>query len=235
MTLNHHFWIGVFRREFVPQLHAIVEALEKRILPTFAGIDKEAKAVSEEAWDAFMSAPGTGDVDPAEFAEAAEQAGVSHYMLIDGIRQGIVNLFAAALYHAFEQQVILFLRKEVLDLRDENNPKLFQMSEFQKRLKALNVDITTFSSWAKVDELRLVANTVKHAEGDSAQKLHHLRPDLFENPTISELGLSFGKGVPRVFLPLVGEDLYVSLTDVQRYRDSLMNFWSELGDVMERA
>jgi hypothetical protein len=235
MVLSHQFWTRIFRHEFGPQLSAIVEALEKRMLPAFTGIEEEAEAASKEAWDAFMSAPGTGDEDPAAFAEEAEQAGVSHYMLMDGIRQGMVNLFAAALYHAFEQQAMLFLRKQILGLGDENNPKLFQMGEFQKRLKALGIDITSFSSWSKVDELRLVANTVKHAEGDSGQKLHPLRPDLFKHPKSSVHILSFGKGMPRVFLPLVGEGLYASPTDVQQYRDSLIEFWKELGDAMERA
>ncbi len=68
-----------------------------------------------------MSAPATGDEDPADFAEAAEQAGVSHYLLLDGIRQGMLNLFAAALYHSFEQQVMRFHRKQVLHPGEEND------------------------------------------------------------------------------------------------------------------
>ena len=72
MTFNHHFWSDYFRREFVPQLRAIVDALEKRLLPAFAGIEEEAEAVSQQAWDAFMSSPATGDEDPADFAEDAE-------------------------------------------------------------------------------------------------------------------------------------------------------------------
>jgi hypothetical protein len=102
-------------------------------------------------------------------------------------------------------------------------------------MMAGGIDVTMFSSWAKVEELRLVANTVKHAEGDSAQKLYNLRPDLFQHPRITEIGLSFGQNAPRVFLPLAGEDLYVSIADVGQYRDALLGFWSELGNAMERA
>ena len=178
---------------------------------------------------------GTGEEDPSDLAEAAQDAGVSHYMLLNGIRQGIINLFAAALYHAFEQQVILFLRKQVLHPREENDSKLFHMGEFDRRLKALGIDINSFRSWPKTDELRLVANTVKHTEGDSAQKLHRQRPGLFENPEIQKLGLSSSTANPRVFLPLVGEDLYVSLADIKDYRDTLLGFWKELADAMERA
>ncbi|MCU1302008.1 MAG: hypothetical protein JWQ87_2292 [Candidatus Sulfotelmatobacter sp.] len=227
--------MGVFRREFAPQVRAIVETLEKRMLPAFAGIEDEAETVVEKAWDALMSAPGTGDEDPGDFAEAAQDAGISHYMLLNGIRQGMVNLFAAALYHAFEQQIMMFLRREVLHPREENDPRLFQMSEFQKRMNILGIDITTFLAWAKVDELRLVANTVKHAEGSAAHKLHEIRPDLFVPPQTAELGLALDKIEPRVFLPLVGEDLFVSVADAGQYRDSLLEFWQQLGDALERA
>jgi hypothetical protein len=235
MALSHLFWTRVFKREFSPQLSAIVEALEKRMLPAFGGIEEEAEAVSQEAWEAFMSAPATGDEDPADFAEAAEQAGVSHYLLLDGIRQGMLNLFAAALYHAFEQQVMLFHRKQVLHPGEENDPNFFKMNEFQKRLRAYGIDITTFSSWPRVDELRLVANTVKHAEGDSAQKLHSLRPDLFEHPQSQKFLALATRGAPRVFQPLVGEDLYVSLKDIHDYRNALLEFWKELSVAMRRT
>lgn len=232
MALSHNFWTRYFRSEFIPHLRALVEALEKRMLPAFSDIEVEAQAVTDEAWNAFMSAPGTGDEDHAYFAEAAEQAGVSHYMLLRGIRQGTINLFAAALFHAFEQQIILFLRRQVLDLRDENDPKLFKINELRTRLSTLGIDITMFPSWATIDELRYVANTVKHAEGSSARKLHSLRPALFENPDVVDFGIRFGRGSPSVFLPLLGEDLYVSLADIQQYRDSLIRFWEELGEAM---
>jgi len=234
MTFNHRFWASYFHSEFEPQLRATVEVLEKRLLPAFAGIEQEAEKASEEAWDAFMSMPGTGDEDPGDFAEAAEQAGVSRYMLLDSIRQGMVNLFAAALYHAFEQQVMLFLRREVLDPTEENDARFFRMEEFQKRLKAVGVSVAALSSWPTIEELERVANTVKHGEGRSARELHKLRPDMFEHPKV-DLGPAFRNATPRVFQPLAGEDLYVSLQDVQQYRDGLVRFWTELSEEMERA
>jgi hypothetical protein len=235
MVLSHPFWARVFKREFSPQLSAIVEALEKRTLPAFDGIEKEAESVSEKTWEEFMSRPATGYEDPADLAEVAQEAGISHYLLLAGIRQGMINLFVAALYHTFEQQVMYFHRKQVLNPREENDPKLFNLHEFQTRLKDLGIDITAFSSWPKIDDLRLVANVVKHGEGDSAQRLRRERPALFENPEIKKLGLSSGRVNPRVFLPLAGEDLYVSLADIKEYRDAVVGFWEELADAMDPA
>jgi len=87
----------------------------------------------------------------------------------------------------------------------------------------------------EVQELRLVTNTVKHAEGKSAKTLHTLRPDLFQYPNTKHLRRSFHNGMPPVFLPLIGEGLYISLNDLEQYRDSLIDFWRELSHKMGHA
>ncbi|MXX37232.1 MAG: hypothetical protein F4Z85_03995, partial [Gemmatimonadetes bacterium] len=87
------FWISAFQTEFVPELNAIVDALEKRLLPNFKEdeIEEESERITEEAFERFMSMSGTGEGDPSYFAEKAEKAGISHYILINGIRQGMLN------------------------------------------------------------------------------------------------------------------------------------------------
>ncbi|MDZ7694398.1 MAG: hypothetical protein U5K69_25290 [Balneolaceae bacterium] len=234
MELNHSFWASVFKERFLPQLSSVVETLEKRILSGFEDIEKEADAIAEASWDQFMSSPGTGEEDPSDFAEIAEQAGVSHYILLKGIRQGIINLFSVALYHNFEQQIMLFFRKEILSPGEDKDSELLKFGKFKKRLKEMGINIEEFHSWSKVKELRLIANTVKHGEGSSAQQLKSLRPNLFENPDLRELGLSF-KSNPKVFLPLAGEDIYVSIENIQQYKDGLHDFFRELLDAMENA
>ncbi len=235
MAFGHLWWARRFRSEFAPQVGALVDALESRTLPAFQNIDEEAQAVANKTWDRFMSGPATGEEDPADFAEAAQEAGVSHYILLDGVRQGIINLFAVALYHAFEQQVMLFHRKEVLGPLDENNESLFSLKEFRTRLLESGIDITTFSSWKAIDELRLVANTVKHAEGGSASALHERRPGLFDPPHLRKYSEISLPSMPHFFQPLVGEDLYVSLEDIKGYRDAIVQFWVDLAKAISGA
>lgn len=232
LKFNCNLWKDLFTKSFALQLQGIVASLENRLLPNFFDIEEEAKSVTKATWDAFMSSPSSGDEDPSDFAEAAEQAGASHYILLKGLCQGMINLFAAALYQTFEQQAMLFLRYQVLQPDETNNINLFKMSILQKRMKVAGIKIDTFSSWNKIDELRLLANTVKHAEGNSAQKLHLLRHDLFEHPQV--LGLTLDS-TPHIFLPLAGEGLYVSVTDVRQYCDSLLLFWEELFEAMKNA
>ncbi len=230
------FWIRTFQTEFVPQLNASVNALEKRLLPNLEKdkIGEKADRIADEDWERFLSSTSvTGNEDPAYFADGAQNAGIAHYTLMCGIRQGMLNWFVATLYHAFEQQVMFFHRKNVLCLCEENDPSKFRLSVFESRLKEYGIDIKKFSSWSKIDdELRLVANTVKHAEGCSSQKLRNIRPDLFKNPYLSSFsGLSVP--TPKVFQPLVGDGLYVSLQDIKNYRDHLVQFWQKLTDALQ--
>ena len=229
------FWISAFQTEFVPELNAIVDTLEGRLLLTIGkdDIEEESNWITDEAFDRYKSTPGTGEEDPSCLAYRAERAGISHYILMSGIRQGMLNLFAAALHQAFEQQIILFHRKNVLCKDEENESKKFSLSEFQKRLKECGIYITDFSFWPKIDELRLVANTAKHGEGDSSHKLREIRPDMFQNPHLSGFSEFISGPALQVFQPLVGEGLYVSVQDIRDYRDHLVRFWSELANAME--
>ena len=110
------FWTSAFQTEFVPELKAIGDTLESRLLPTIGrdDIEEESNRIKDRALERYMSMPGTGEEDPSCLADRAERAGISHYTLMSGIRQGMVNLFAAALYHAFEQQNHVFSSEERL-------------------------------------------------------------------------------------------------------------------------
>ncbi len=229
------FWIEAIQTEFVPQINATVDVLEERLLANISeeDIEAESERLSDERWEESMSMPGTGDEDPGDFVDKAVSAGVSHYGLMIGIRQGIINLFAVALYHAFDQQTILFHRKNVLHPNEENNPELLRMSVFHCRLKKYGIDKKKLSSWAKIDELRLVANTVKHADGHSSRELREIRPDMFENPLLSSSTRLRCQVAQPVFQPLVGDGLYVSVQDIRNYRNRVVRFWEELVDYLK--
>ena len=175
MVWSPAFWSRFFKLEFSRQLSTLVDVFEMRIDPAFNGIEEESEAIEKEAWEVFMSSPATGDEDPAELAENARMLGVDHYLLFQGIRVGMVNLCAAALYHAFEQQLWLFYRKEVLDIR-KTPPKAFKLTLFQEKALASGIDIGTFNSWSSITELNLLANTIKHGEGASSTNLYSIRP-----------------------------------------------------------
>jgi hypothetical protein len=232
MALNHQFWRRRFRSNFHRQLELVVHALEARLLPAYENLDDEAERATDEAWEQHMARSGREDCDPSEFAESARDAGVDYYLVHNGLRQGLVNFFAAALYHAFEQQLMSFLRRELLSPQEEHDPKLMTRAILVQRLQRHGIEVSSFSAWEFVVELELVANTVKHGQGRSSRDLHARRPDYFQPPD-SQFAPSMGE--PRVYQPLFGEDLFVQLGDLRRYRDELICFWQQLADAMSIA
>lgn len=174
-----------------------------------------------------MARPFHGDyLDEGLIAEAVKDAAVSHYLGLKAMEQGLLNCCALFLYHLYEQQMMLFLRKELLDWREQNNKKLYTQEEARKRIKLAHVDITTFAVWPKIEELRHLANTIKHAEGRSSEELLQIAPHLFETP-----GLAISMPISgHVFTPLLGEDICVKPAHISEYAAVLEQFWLKLGD-----
>lgn len=229
---NGRFWAGHFKRAFVPHLRRLVDTLESRLLPVFENLAEEASKVEAETYEELGRSLADPDLDPSVPAELAHDAGLDHYAGMQAVRQTLLNSFATLLYHAWEQQVLEFHSREVLDPRNERDPVLWTIRVFRERLSDHGIRIESFASWPTIDELRLVANTAKHAEGSSAAQLKKTRPSIFENPALE--GLPFGGGyiAPRVYAPMSGEDLFVRVTDLRRYSKATVMFWEELGDAV---
>jgi hypothetical protein len=228
MTFSHGFWKGHFDNQFSPQLRGLVDVLEFRVLPSFEHIAGEIQSHTDQLWTEFREFPGADDFDIDQIAEAIQDEGIRHYMLLDDLRQGIVNLFSASLYHAFEQQLLSFHRRELLHPTEASNPKQLKVETIRDRLIECGIDIQKFQSWPKMDELRLLANTVKHAEGASAKLLYKRRPEFFQPGQQMEPNESSSNLMPRVFLPLAGKDLFVEPKDIRSYLESAIAFWDEL-------
>jgi hypothetical protein len=94
-------------------------------------------------------------------------------------------------------------------------------------LGSLVIDPAKFPRWESVDEVRLVANCVKHVEGSGGKQLAHLRPDLFEAPRIG----SRING-PREFveLPLPREGIYFWSEEFEKMTERLKRFWEYIAD-----
>ena len=103
-----------------------------------------------------------------------------------GLRQGVLNLLAVGLHQLLEQQQVFFFQRELAKKEKER----FGPTTLKERLLAeYGIDSTSFGCAAKVYELRVAANAIKHGPGSSARTLAELRPDLFENPILVRFGL----------------------------------------------
>jgi len=209
----------------------------KRLLPTFDTVGTEALKHGEE-WFRGKAAgidPLDNDQydDAAYFADKAMDKTLAFADMLVAMYFASVGLYSVGLFHLFEQHVAdLFL--EIFEVHTYR--KEVKLKEVADWLKAdVSIDVTAFKTWPVVDELRLVANTIKHAEGGSARALRGCRPDLFIPPADRERG--GGPTIPfqsRVRKPLFGEDLYLTTDDFSRYVEGVITFWSELADAMAK-
>lgn len=234
---NAKFWRRYFGTTFKPHLERTLQVLEQRLLPSFDGIEAEATALREQTYQELLSTPIEHDAaDGSMFADAAFEAGFDYYAGMDAIRQALVNSFAPMLYHTWEQQLLAFHRREVLQPSEEHSNPLLKLSVLRKRLAAGGLDISQFSTWSHIDQLRVVANTVKHADGDSADILKAQRPEFFDatrgNGQLAAMPFRVTRSVYR---PMSGEDLYLNVADIKAYGAATIKFWDELADGLERT
>ena len=230
--LDPAFWSGHFERVFVPQIVALCDAVICRVLPSFGQVDSEAESVAEEEYNRLGSLLGDEDADMADAADRAQEAGLAYYEAMTAVEQTVLNVTVVALHHLFEQQLLSFHRRQVLHRAEEDDANLINLHEMRTRLKSGGVHIETLPSWPKVDELRVVANAVKHAEGDSAERLRMLRPDLLVHPVLRDED-SLGRHYPHsIYLPLGGEDIYITVNDIQDYKSAVTAFWHEFGSAI---
>lgn len=234
-VFNSGFWAHQFKNVFQKHIVAFREAVLNRLLPTFEEIDKEAEAVSIQEWENPSIDFDPEYFDEGDLAARAEEAGMDHYFTLQSIEQTILNLSISALHHIFEQQLLLFHRREVLPIGQEHEKNLLNIPELKKRLTEKNINLEELSTWPKLNELRLAANTIKHAEGKSADELRALRTDVFTHPSVGTIPELSKYTSSKIYMPLSGEDIFFTQDDIKNYCSSILLFWDEFGEALQNA
>lgn len=232
MWLDPGFWTHHFENIFKKQITIFCDSILDRVLSSFDDIDIEAEKVAEQEYERRGKLPANDEyVDMAVIAEAAHNVGLEYFELMTDTRQALLNISTVGLHHLFEQQLLLFYRRQVLHPREENNIKLLDLGKMQTRLAEGGIEMDSLLSWAKIKELRLVANTIKHGDGSSATALHKLRQDLFIHPSLGDANF-YKSSAPRVYLPSGGEDLFVQTDDFRDYKQAILSFWNEFSELI---
>lgn len=188
-----------------------------RLIPTFSRIEDEA-AEFERREVERIGRQVAREMDYGDFTQIIHDRSIEYYLSLAKVRQGMVNLFTAGLYHLFEQQVTQFATPS----KPLAGEKLFAC--FADVLNAHRGCANELPHWQRLTtELRLVANTVKHGPGDSADKLAELRQDLFVPKYLR--GVVDCRG-DIALSPVVGEGLFLEQGDFEVYADAIIEFWN---------
>jgi len=213
---------------------AFREYIFRDVVPQFSRLNERADQIGNEYYENAANQPAGEDCDGdlSGFAEDAQDYALSWYEMMRSLRQTMLNLLAAGLFHLTEQQLAQLGNDAGFDNR---RPKSAGIDDVMKWYKStLHLDLKELREWPRIDELRLVANTAKHAEGKSCGELRNLRPELFCDPTFARIYQ--GMGIKDYFenrpvsAPLAGEDLYVSEQILQQYAESVEKLFREIAD-----
>src|SRR5260370_28729893 len=146
------------RMRVMPPVLAYNEDIFRDILKAFDNLQERA---DEQANEFCNNYPGDEYTDPGDVADWAQDHSYAWWETMVSLRQSMLNLLAAGLYHLIEQQLgALSLDCAYERVRDT---KLDVVKTWY--MTNLGIDLSSLEPWAKIDELRLIANSVKHAEG----------------------------------------------------------------------
>ncbi|MCY4510498.1 MAG: hypothetical protein OXG35_26600 [Acidobacteria bacterium] len=227
---NAPFWSEVFCEYYVHVIEGF-RASAKKVDSTFANLETEAEEASAAEYARWIEMPADGENDPddSDLAQRAEAFGINYYEVMSDARQGLRNGLVVSLHHLLEQLQLAFFRQ--LSSTASENPR-----DLQTLLLACGISTCGFPSHAKLKELRLAANTIKHGRGRSQRELVELRPDLFADPY--SRAADVGARSPRVdlehstFEPLAGEGMYATDEDLAEWVDAAITYWGELSEAL---
>ena len=229
--LGGHYITGAL----IPQIKQFDRMFSETVFPPFANPEAQAEKVAQAYWDRKMSepcGPDGPDEDPGDIADDAHQRSLDFYFTMTAMHYTVVNLFTAGVFHLFEQQV-----GSLLEDWNGTRPK-YAFNELEKLSfvgagGAPDIAIKSAPMWPRLDELRLVANVVKHAEGDSADKLRAVNDSYFRLPAVRGTDLEQHFSAERMLgEPLAGEGIYLTKSDYDAFVHAVIEFWDWVAGVV---
>lgn len=224
------------RKMLKEPFETFAKTYHERVIPIFSSLEEESQAVADEKYNALGRYFNPESDDPADYAEMAWEEGLEHYESMSLMQYNMRLMWISTLYQFWEQQVRKFVFEEVTRthkfIDKKGNEVAFAgfctrgIDDIKDEFNEFGQDLEKLNSWPKIEELRLLANVIKHGEGWSATKLKQLRPDYFDAGIISTDLLDLYKTT-------LGERvLNIDDSEYEAYCDAIIQFWDELPDAL---
>ena len=208
------------------QISSYVGIFSERLFPVFADMERDADERADKLYNHFMNEPSWDEnVDPASVAEDARDASVEYYSYLKLGKYHLTATWHAMLYQIWEQQVRLFLFREISHVEKiefEQFCATKPIKEIKDKFRNHKVYIERFTCWGKIDELRLLCNVIKHSDGRALKTLRKRSPDLLKKGTAPVDLMELYK------TSLLEETLNIDETTLEGYKEALLTFWEEV-------
>lgn len=215
-----YMWSPI-RRRILERHDAYVDAVQARVISQFLDIDAQAEKHAEAEWEALLEMPAREDIDMADLAEIAQDAGIEKYEMLSFLKREMLLGSLAGLYHIWDRSLRDFLEREFRHWMSATSVERYAWrSDFNGILDCLRQfgwDIANEPFFDKLDACRLVVNVYKHGNGASLKRLAARYPQFLRyhgNPELSFLAQHVDH-----------EDLELSEQQFHEIASSLRTFW----------
>lgn len=210
-----------------------IDVYFNKVAEVFNNLEEEANEVAQSYYEELGQYFDPDRNDYEDYADLAFEKGLEYYDAISLVRYNNKLMWVSTMYQFWEQQVRKFLYDEITQsgytLFDEKGKEMGFRRYCDKGIREIKGEFISFGQnleelecWSTIDELRLLANVIKHGEGGAATKLEKLRPDFFKSEiTESNLMKSYRTVLNEQVLNIKGSDFI-------KYKTALQNFWEEL-------
>lgn len=156
------------------------------------------------------------------FYESGHEWVISQCLQIAEVNGYMAGVAIVGLYHLWEKQVVLYLKKELLHdwvIEDRKLPQ--KWSQIVEVFKAYSTNFEDLPFYSDLNELRLVANTVKHGHGVSYKELAETRADILIPCRDSDDAPVIGGEHA-----LLRAEIYPQKKHFTKYKEAALAFWS---------
>jgi hypothetical protein len=205
------------------RISSYVDIFFEKLLPVFKNIEKEAEEHASFVFEDYTKnySPDWG-IDIADISEKSFFKGLEYYSQIKLGEYNLISTWHVTLYQLWEQQVRLFLFKELSHTHKlEFKDFCTNIDGVKNTFKEHNLNLEDLQCWSKINELRVLCNVIKHGPGDSAEKLKIINPKLFKQ----------GQNFIHIEVhnsTLIDETLDISGNTLKEYTEALLTFWDEI-------
>lgn len=183
----------------------------------FENIEGEAESYANSIYNNY-----TGSTDMDVVAEWASEKGLEMYQTLAIMKSNHLLMTISMLYYVWEQQLRRFIINELRHSYVFDKKRL-EYSDIQEILELHGVKIGDTKSWSIIRELKFLVNTIKHGDGNSADKLRKVRPDFFKHKMIETDLLDLNDAVL-----LDSISLQIDENDLYNYVNATKGFWDEM-------
>ena len=237
-------WPGELRERTDFTVRALHDAVRDKVIPAFANIRQETKAVYRAQLEELRRLEADGRLGDLTAEGEASLEAQCYEVGMETARQTVLNGFVVVLWHIVHQQLLAFGQR--LDVSRTERIEVLDR-EISRRY---GIRLRSLKSWALLRELWCTANAIKHGDGPSCRALRRRRPDLFDRARVrnkkralllesiglSSMALELSRMPTRawpVVAPLSRHEIEIQPADLDKYFKAVALFWHELSDQVE--